>query len=123
MVLFLLYHFLIQQRQKFFLQNGGDQKLEKVGVIIADALQSYQIDKKTADQYKITNLEQLKNPKIAKLFDSDGDGKANLTGCNPGWGCELVIEHQLDAYKLRDTIEHDQGNYDVLLAATLGRYK
>ncbi|OLT68771.1 hypothetical protein BI334_30540 [Moorena producens 3L] len=34
--------------------------------------------------------EQLKNPKIAKLFDSDGDGKANLTGCNPGWGMELA---------------------------------
>ncbi|NEN96523.1 MAG: glycine betaine/L-proline ABC transporter substrate-binding protein ProX [Moorea sp. SIO3I7] len=109
--------------KKFFLQNGGDQKLEKVGVIIADGLQSYQIDKKTAEQYKITNLGQLKDPKIAKLFDSDGDGKANLTGCNPGWGCELVIEHQLDAYKLRDIVEHDQGNYDVLLAATLGRYK
>ncbi|MDJ0799630.1 MAG: glycine betaine/L-proline ABC transporter substrate-binding protein ProX [Calothrix sp. MO_167.B12] len=108
---------------KFFLQNGGDKKLERVGIILADTLQSYQIDKKTAEQYKITNLAQLKDSNIAKLFDSDGDGKANLTGCNPGWGCELVIEHHLDAYKLRDTVEHDQGNYDVLLAGALARYQ
>ena len=108
---------------KFFLQNGGDKKLERLGVIIADAVQSYQIDKKTAEKYNITSLAQLKDPKIAKLFDSNGNGKANLTGCNPGWGCELVIEHHLDAYKLRDTVEHDQGNYDVLLAGTLGQYK
>lgn len=110
-------------QNKFFLQNGGDKKLERVGIMITDALQSYQIDKKTAEKYNITNISQLKDPKIAKLFDSDGDGKANLTGCNPGWGCELVIEHHLGAYKLRDTVEHDRGNYDVLLADALARYR
>ncbi len=34
---------------------------------------------KTAEKYKITNVEQLKDPKIAKLFDSNGNGKADLT--------------------------------------------
>ncbi len=29
---------------------------------------------KTAEKYKITNVEQLKDPKIAKLFDSNGNG-------------------------------------------------
>ncbi|MGK7897466.1 MAG: glycine betaine ABC transporter substrate-binding protein, partial [Xenococcus sp. (in: cyanobacteria)] len=86
---------------KFFIENGGEEKFERVGIVIDNALQGYQIDKKTADKYKITSLDQLKNPQIAKLFDSDGDGKANLTGCNPGWGCELVIEHHLDVYGLR----------------------
>ncbi|MGK7940688.1 MAG: glycine betaine/L-proline ABC transporter substrate-binding protein ProX [Crocosphaera sp.] len=109
--------------EKFFRESGGEEKIERVGVIIADAVQGYQIDKNTAQQYKITNLEQLKDPNIAKLFDSDGNGKANLTGCNPGWGCELVIEHHLDAYGLRDTVEHDQGNYDTLLAATIARQR
>ncbi|MEL7039814.1 MAG: glycine betaine/L-proline ABC transporter substrate-binding protein ProX, partial [Cyanobacteria bacterium J06592_8] len=107
----------------FFENSGGDQKLEKVGVIMKDGLQGYQIDKKTADQYNITTIDQLKNPEIAKLFDSDGDGKANLTGCNAGWGCALVIEHQLDAYELRDTVEHDQGQYEALLADTITRYR
>ncbi|WP_229419066.1 MULTISPECIES: glycine betaine/L-proline ABC transporter substrate-binding protein ProX [Moorena] len=108
---------------EFFEKNGGDKKLERVGVIVSDLLQGYQIDKKTAEKYKITNLEQLKDPKIAKLFDSDGDGKANLAGCIPGWGCELVIEHHLDAYGLRDTVEHDQGEYSVLIANSIARYK
>ena len=62
--------------EKFFSESGGDEKIERVGVIIADAVQGYQIDKNTADKYKITNLEQLKDPNIAKLFDTDGNGKA-----------------------------------------------
>ncbi|MEL7039298.1 MAG: glycine betaine ABC transporter substrate-binding protein, partial [Cyanobacteria bacterium J06592_8] len=39
---------------KFFEQNGGNQKLEKVGVLIKNGLQGYQIDKKTAEQYNIS---------------------------------------------------------------------
>ena len=48
----------------------------------------YLIDKKTAEKYHITNIEQLKDPKIASLFDANGDGKADMTGCTPGWGCD-----------------------------------
>ncbi len=72
------------------------------------AAQGYLIDKKTADQYKITNIAQLKDPKIAKLFDTNGDGKADLTGCNPCWGCEGAINHQLAAYGLTNTVTHNQ---------------
>ena len=108
---------------EFFAKSGGEEKLERVGEIVSDLWQGYQIDRKTAAEYNITNLAQLKDPKIAQLFDSDGDGKANLVGCNPGWGCELVIEHHLDAYGLRDTVEHDQGEYLALLPNTIARYR
>ena len=108
-------------QNKFFIESGGEDKLERIGVTIDNALQGYQIDKKTADEYNITSLEQLKDPKIAQLFDSDGDGLANLTGCNAGWGCELAIEHQLDAYGLRDTVEHERGQYDILVVDTVAR--
>ncbi|MER8421059.1 glycine betaine/L-proline ABC transporter substrate-binding protein ProX [Mesorhizobium sp. M1329] len=57
------------------------------------------------------------------MFDSDGDGKANLAGCNPGWGCEREIEHQLDAYKLRSSVTHDQGSYFALMADVITRFK
>ncbi len=107
----------------FFDNAGGQTKLEGVGVLTPDGIQGYQIDQKTAQQYNITNLEQLKDPKIAQLFDSDGDGKANLVGCNAGWACELIIEHHLDAYGLRDTVEHDRGQYTALLANSLTRYR
>ncbi|MDY6805260.1 MAG: glycine betaine/L-proline ABC transporter substrate-binding protein ProX [Cyanobacteriota bacterium] len=108
---------------QFFEAAGGEEKLARVGYVIPNLVQGYQIDKKTADKYNITNVEQLKNPEIAKLFDSDGDGKANLTGCNPGWSCELAIEHHLDSYELRDTVEHDRGEYTALLANTIARYQ
>ncbi|MDB9496387.1 glycine betaine/L-proline ABC transporter substrate-binding protein ProX [Spirulina major CS-329] len=107
----------------FYENSGGDDKLDTIGVITPNVLQGYQIDKATADAEGITSLEQLKDPELAKLFDSDGNGKANLTGCNPGWGCELVIENHLDAYGLRDTVEHDQGQYSALIADTITRYQ
>ncbi|WP_114767740.1 glycine betaine/L-proline ABC transporter substrate-binding protein ProX [Vibrio rhodolitus] len=102
---------------------GGDDSFYRQGQYISGAAQGYLVDKKTADKYGITNISQLSDPKIAKLFDADGDGKADLTGCTPGWGCELVIEEQLTAYKLRDTVTHQQGNYAAIIADTISRYQ
>jgi glycine betaine/proline transport system substrate-binding protein len=93
------------------------------GVYSPGALQGYLIDKKTADKYDIKTIDQLKDPKIAALFDVNDDGKADLSGCNPGWGCEKVIEHHLDAYGLRDTVTHNQGSYSAIIADTITRYQ
>ena len=107
----------------FYEKAGGDAKLYREGVYSDGALQGYLIDKKTADAHNITNIEQFQDPEIAKLFDSNGDGTADLSGCNPGWGCEKVIEHHLDAYKLRKMITHNQGSYSAIIADTITRYK
>jgi glycine betaine/proline transport system substrate-binding protein len=107
----------------FYKNAGGDSKLVRMGSYVSNAAQGYLIDKKTAEKYNITRIDQLQDPKLAKLFDTNGDGKADLTGCNPGWGCEAVIEHQLTAFKLRDTVTHMQGSYSALIANTLARYK
>lgn len=102
---------------------GGDKKFYREGAYVSGAAQGYLIDKKTADQYHITNVEQLKDPKIAKLFDTNGDGKADLTGCTPGWGCETVINHHIEAYGLGKTVEHNQGNYAAMISDTITRFK
>ncbi len=107
----------------FYERAGGDEKLYREGVYSPGAMQGYLIDKKTSDKYGITNLGQLKDPEIAKIFDSNGDGTADLAGCTPGWGCEQVIEHQLDAFGLRDTVTHNQGSYSAIIADTITRYK
>lgn len=108
----------------FFEKAGGEKKLERVGMFASgDLIQGYSIDKKTADQYKITNLVQLKDPKLAKMFDSDGDGKANLTGCNPGSACELIIDHHLKVYGLENTVKQDKGEFEVLKADIIARYQ
>lgn len=108
---------------EFYDNTGGDDVLQRVGPLYTGAVQAYFIDKATADLHGITRLEQIKDPAIRTLFDTDGDGKANLTGCNPGWGCELVIEHQLDAFDLRDHVNHDKGEYFALLADTITRFE
>ncbi len=99
-------------------------KVEAVGFEVkAGALQGYLVDKKTADALEIENLDDLKNPKIAAVFDRNGNGKADLIGCNVGWGCERVVDHHLDAYDLRATVEHIQGDYSPLADETISRYK
>lgn len=107
----------------FYANAGSDAKLYRKGVYSPGALQGYLIDKATADKYSITHISQLKDPKLAQLFDADGDGKADLAGCNPGWGCEKVIEHQLDAFGLRSTVTHNQGSYSAIIADTITRHE
>lgn len=102
---------------------GGDKKFYRQGNYVEGAAQGYLIDKKTADKYHIKTIDQLKDPKLAKLFDANGDGKADLTGCTPGWGCEAVINHQIEAFGLSNTVEHNQGNYAAIIADTMSRFK
>lgn len=102
---------------------GGDKKFYREGNYVTGAAQGYLIDKKTAEKYHITNIAQLKDPKLAKLFDSNGDGKADMTGCTPGWGCEAVINHQNSAFDLSETVQANMGNYSAMVADTLARYK
>lgn len=108
---------------EFYKQAGGDAKLSRKGVYSAGAAQGYMIDKKTADAHKITHLDQLKDPKLAALFDMDGDGKADLIGPSAGWGGEAVVAHQIKTFGLQNTVTYIQGNYPALIADTLARFK
>jgi glycine betaine/proline transport system substrate-binding protein len=53
---------------------------------------------------------------VKEAFDRNGDGKADLVACPPGWGCELVIEHHLDEYGLRDYINPIKASYSASMA-------
>ncbi|MDX8529168.1 glycine betaine/L-proline ABC transporter substrate-binding protein ProX [Mesorhizobium sp. MSK_1335] len=108
---------------QYIKENGGEAVLSRLGHISADNIQGYLIDKKTADATGIKYIEDLKDPEKAKLFDIDGNGKADLYGCEPGWGCELIIEHHLDAYGLRDTVEEKQGGYFAIIPDAIQRVK
>jgi len=69
--------------ENFYQSAGGNTKLYRRGVYVDNAVMGYAIDKKTADAHGISNLAQLKDPALAKLFDTDGDGKADMAGCIP----------------------------------------
>ncbi len=99
-------------------------KIEAVGYEVkAGALQGYLIDKKSADTFGITNLKDFKKPEIARIFDQDGNGKADLIGCNPSWSCGVFINHHLTAYGLHETVEHIQGDYSPLIHNEITRFK
>ena len=87
------------------------------------ALQGYLVDKISAEAFNITSLADFKRPEVAATFDPDGDGRANLIGCNVGWGCEQIIEHHLDTYGLRGVIEHVQGDYSPLMLNTISQFE
>ncbi|WP_324753899.1 glycine betaine/L-proline ABC transporter substrate-binding protein ProX [Roseovarius sp. Pro17] len=104
----------------FFEESGGEEAMRRVGHLITGAVQGYLVDKASYDA-GVTNIGDLKDPEVAKRFDANGDGTADLAGCPPGWGCERVIEHQLDAYELRDTVTHNQGAYSAIIGETIAR--
>ena len=99
-------------------------KLRPVGFQVRQgALQGYLVDRATAEALEITNLGDLAVAETALVFDRDGDTKADLVGCNVGWRCEAVIEHHLDAFGLRDTVTHVQGEYSTLMAETIAQFQ
>ena len=78
--------------------GGEEGSLERVGTQVDDgALQGYFIDAATAEAHGIANLGDLADPAVAALFDRDGDGRADLVGCNAGWSCAATIDHHLVA--------------------------
>ncbi|MEX0759815.1 MAG: glycine betaine/L-proline ABC transporter substrate-binding protein ProX [Tistlia sp.] len=104
-------------------EDTFSQGAETVGYVAeGGALQGYLVDKKTADEHDIRYLSDMKKPEIAELFDTDGNGKANMVACPPGWGCEELIAFQMDAYELRDSVDLIKAGYSASMADALSRY-
>lgn len=106
------------------LPKDFDEKAERVGYVVkAGGLQGYLVSKKDADQYGIKSLEDFKRDDVKQAFDKNRDGKADLTACPPGWGCEKVIAHHMKAYGLEDDINPVKASYEAGMAAALAGYK
>lgn len=107
------------------LLSSGDQDghVYVGGSYVPQSAQGYQIDKATADKHQLSTIDQLKDPAIAKLFDHDGNGKAELIGCQPDWVCSKVIDHQIKRYGLSDTVEQIQGDYNALMDSVIEKQR
>ena len=100
------------------------ENVEAVGYQVKNgALQGYMVDKATAEELGITNLGDLQDPEIARRFDRDGDGKADLIGCNVGWGCGISVDHHLAEYGLEQFVAHVQGDYSELMKETVAQFQ
>ena len=97
-------------------------KVKAVGTVMEKGgLQGYLIDKKTADKFGIKSVLDIK--KHAKQFDSNGDGKADMVSCPPGWGCEKVIAKHFDELGLDSFINRVQADYSASMADIISKYK
>ena len=106
------------------LPKDFDEKAEKVGYVAkAGGMGGYLVSKRDVDKFGIKSLNDFKRDDVKKAFDSNGDGKADLTACPPGWGCEKVIDHHLNVYGLNDHINASKASYEAGMASALGNYK
>ena len=99
-------------------------KGEKVGYVVkAGGLQGYLVSKKEVEKFNIQSIADFKRPEVKAAFDANGDGKADLTACPAGWGCEGTITHHLKAYGLEDDINPIKAAYSASMADALARYQ
>jgi glycine betaine/proline transport system substrate-binding protein len=107
------------QLPKNFYDTAG-----KYGFVVkAGGLQGYLVSKKDVDKFNIKSLDDFKRTEVKEAFDKNGDGKADLTACPPGWGCENVIAHHMEVYELADHINPVKAAYEAGMASALGAYK
>ncbi|EEX09746.1 glycine betaine/proline ABC transporter, periplasmic substrate-binding protein [Ruegeria lacuscaerulensis ITI-1157] len=84
-------------------QNLHDTYVKEKGTVAlnpngVEAFQGMCVDKATADANGITSIDDLTNPDIAALFDSDGDGQGELWIGAPGWASTNVEKIRAKSY-------------------------
>lgn len=104
--------------------KNHEKRIEPIGYVAkAGGLQGYLVSKRDVEKFNIQSLDDFKRPEVKKAFDANGDGKADLTACPPGWGCEKTIAFHMDAYGLNDHINLIKAGYSASIADAIGRYK
>lgn len=100
--------------------DGGTfgDKAGYVGTMMeSGALQGLLVDIASVEQFGFKTLEQLlDNPDAIAHFDSDGDGKADINGCDDGWGCQKVINDTIEKNGWGDRIAQISATHSALFA-------
>jgi glycine betaine/proline transport system substrate-binding protein len=87
-------------------------------------LQGVLVDAATAEAYDLAYIDDIgDDPAIAALFDQDGNGLADLAGCNDGWGCQVLLDELIESNGWSETIEQFSLDFDELWLATLDRMR
>jgi glycine betaine/proline transport system substrate-binding protein len=103
--------------------KNWEKRVEVVGYVAkAGGLQGYLVSKEHVEKFDIKSLDDFKRAEVKEAFDANGDGKADLTACPPGWGCEKVITHHFEAYGLDDHVNPIKAGYSASMADTIARY-
>lgn len=87
------------------------------------ALQGYLVDKAAVDEFGIKTLDDFKRPEVKEAFDRNGDGKADLVACPPGWGCEVTISEHMKDYDLGNSINEIKAGYSASMADAIAAFQ
>lgn len=87
----------------------------------ACGIQGYLVNTEAIEEFAITGIDDFTRDEVKAAFDATGDGKADLFGCPPGWGCHEGINAMLDTFELRDHINHVDAGYAANFAEALSR--
>lgn len=106
-----------------FLPKKWEETIVMAGTVVkAGAVQGYLVSKEHVEKYNIKSLDDFRREEVKEAFDANGDGKADLVACPPGWGCEKTIGFHMDAYDLWDDINLIKAGYSASMADALARY-
>lgn len=85
-----------------FVKDKGTVAMNPNGV---EAFQGMCVDKATADANGITSIDDLTNPDVANLFDSNGNGQGEIWIGAPGWASTNVEKIRAKSYGYDQTLE------------------
>ena len=91
-------------------QNLHDTFVKDKGTVVMNtngvsAFQGMCVTQAIADEHGITSIDDLTNPDIAALFDSDGDGRGEIWIGAPGWASTNIEKIRAKSYGYDQTFE------------------
>lgn len=83
----------------------------------------YLIDKATSEKHGVKHITDFRDAKVAALFSEGMDKRARLIGPGAGFNDEKRAQDDMQRLGLKDTVNLVTGEYNVLLADVVTRYK
>lgn len=107
--------------------DGGTfgDKAGYIGTMMASgALQGLLVDIPSVEKFGFKTLEELlDNPDAVAHFDTDGDGRADINGCDDGWGCQKVINDTIEKNGWGDKIAQVSATHSALFAESQSSFE
>lgn len=102
-------------------QNLHDTFVKEKGTVVmnpngVEAFQGMCIPQAFADEHGITSIDQLTNPEVAELFDTDGDGRGEIWIGVPGWASTVVEKIRAKSYGYDQTLDLEESDETLAYA-------
>jgi len=91
-----------QNLHNTYVKEKGSVAMNPNGV---EAFQAMCVPEAFAEKHDITSIDDLTDPDVAELFDSDGDGKGEIWIGVPGWASTNVEKIRAKSYGYDQTFE------------------